>query len=143
MSKNDEQTLPAEYSISMALAMATCDDDVKDSVRELRLSALSSLAGRIKQYREHGYADAIIDAIAEKKCAFILEATTKTQIKEILKFSAPKYNGAEFFAGKYHVLEEELIGWSETSLRAPLSSTGTQRYMAVFKQVFPDVELPE
>lgn len=143
MSKSNQQTLPAEYTLSMAIATVLCDNGVKDSVRELRFSALRSLAGRIKSYRDHGYVERVVDAIAEKKCAFILAATTKTQMMEILKFSAPKYNGAEFFTGKYHVLEEELIGWSETSLRAPLSNTGTKRYMTVFKQVFPDVELPE
>ena len=34
--------------------------------------------------------------------------------------------------------EEELICWSEASLRAPLNETGFQRYSELFRLVFPE-----
>ena len=48
------------------------------------------------------------------------------------------YNGNGFFTDKYNVPEEELICWSETSLRSPLNEAGFNRYMEVCRLVYPD-----
>lgn len=55
-----------------------------------------------------------------------------------MKPHAPHYNGAEIIPDQYHVLEEELICWSETSFQGPLIEPGYKRYMQVFSEVFPD-----
>lgn len=43
-----------------------------------------------------------------------------------------------FIPDAYSVPEEELICWSETSLKGPLTAEGFQRYMELFKQVLPE-----
>ena len=44
----------------------------------------------------------------------------------------------EFISDPYLLPEEELICWSEASLRAPLNEPGYRRYMKLFRQVFPE-----
>ena len=43
-----------------------------------------------------------------------------------------------FIPDAYSVPEEELICWSETSLKGPLTAESFQRYMELFKQVLPE-----
>ena len=50
----------------------------------------------------------------------------------------PHYDGVKFYPNPYLTPEEELICWCETSLLAPLDNTAVQRYMEVFRQVFPE-----
>ena len=80
----------------------------------------------------------LIHAIAEKKCKMIGTITTESEMEKLLKPSCPHYYGGRFTPGEYHIPEEELIGWSEASLRTPLNSAGYQRYMELFKQVLPE-----
>ena len=77
-------------------------------------------------------------AIADKKGKMIMETSSKTEMEKVLKPHAPHYNGNEFFPDKYNVLEEELICWSETSLKSPLNDAGNKRYMQLFSEVFPE-----
>ena len=46
---------------------------------------------------------------------------------------APYYNGAEFITDEYHIPEEELIAWSQTSLKAWLNAW----YMGGCKTIQP------
>lgn len=71
----------------------------------------------------------------------ILNSTTKGEIEKISNPKCPHYDGVRFYPDAYNVPEEELIGWCETSLRAPLNSAGLNRYMEVFKTVFPEKEI--
>ena len=67
-----------------------------------------------------------------------METSSKSEMEKVLKPHAPHYNGNEFFPDKYNVLEEELICWSETSLKSPLNDAGNKRYMQLFSEVFPE-----
>lgn len=64
-----------------------------------------------------------------------------TETNEILKPQCPKYDGNKFTTNKYSVPEEELIVWSKASLTAPLNTVSCERYMEVFKTVFPEIIL--
>ena len=74
----------------------------------------------LKYYQDHGYIESLINKIAEKKTKMIMEIKSKNEMDKILKPSCPYFNGSKFIPNKYNVIEEELICWSETSLKAPL-----------------------
>lgn len=112
--------------------------DMPDRLRSLRFSAIKEVQRYLQHYQKLGYMPKLLCAIAEKKCTFIMEAVTKADMERIMKPQCPHYNGNEFIPDKYNIPEEEMICWSETSLRAPLNQAGVQRYMELFRQVFPE-----
>ena len=129
-----------EYKLMIvkALGVISLQENIDERVRTLRLEAIGRLQNVLDYYAELGYMDRLLTPIAEKKSGMIANATSKTEIEKIIKLRCPHYNGNQFFADEYSVLEEELIGWSMTSLRSPLNSAGQARYMEVFRKVFPD-----
>ena len=112
--------------------------DKSEKVQSLQFTALRQLQARLHWYSERGYQDKLINAIAEKKSEMIMRTTTKAEMEKVLHAPAPHYTGAGFVTDQYCVPEEELIGWSETSLRGPLIPAGLKRYMELFKLVFPE-----
>ena len=109
-----------------------------EKMRERKIGALTEIRERLAYYERRCYADELLCAIARKKAGFLLQATTVGTIREILKPSVPRYDGLTFHTGKYHVAEEELIGWSEASLRAPLTGAGARRFAEVFAEICPE-----
>lgn len=107
-----------------------------ERVKLLQFTALSELEITLNRYAERGYDPALLCTLASKKVRWIMEATTKNEIQAILNPPALRYDGNKFCPDKYMPPEEEAIGWSETSLRAPLNEAGFKRYMEVFQQVF-------
>ena len=65
--------------------------------------------------------------------------STKSNMQDFLKVSTPNYSGGKFTDSNtpYYSEEEELLLWSETSLRGPLISAGYERYMELFKKILP------
>ena len=120
------------------IAELITQEGVADNVRELRWEALMQLTRQLNYYKSLGYIDRLLYAIAEKKGKMIMETSSKTEMEKVLRPHAPHYNGNEFFPDKYNVLEEELICWSETSLKSPLNDAGNKRYMQLFSEVFPE-----
>ena len=112
--------------------------DKPEKVQSLQFTALRQLQARLHWYSERGYQDKLINAIADKKSEMIMRTTTKAEMEKVLHAPAPHYTGAGFVTDQYCVPEEELIGWSETSLRGPLIPAGLKRYMELFKLVFPE-----
>ena len=112
--------------------------DKPEKVQSLQFTALRQLQARLHWYSERGYQDKLINAIAEKKSEMIMRTTTKAEMEKVLHAPAPHYTGAGFVTDQYCVPEEELIGWSETSLRGPLIPAGLKRYMELFKLIFPE-----
>lgn len=112
--------------------------DKPEKVQSLQFTALRQLQARLNWYSQRGYQDKLISAIAEKKSEMIMQTTTKAEMEKVLHAPAPHYTGAGFVTDQYCVPEEELIGWSETSLRGPLIPAGLKRYMELFKLVFPE-----
>ena len=115
--------------------------DKPEKVQTLQFSALRQLQARLHYYDKRGYSDKLINAIAEKKAEMIMRATTKTEMDKVLHAPSPHYTGGGFVTDQYCVPEEELIGWSETSLRGPLISVGLKRYMELFKMIFPEKDI--
>lgn len=109
-----------------------------DKVLELQFSALRQLQAVLHYYEQRGYSEKLIGAIAEQKGQMIITTTTKAEMEKVLHPSAPHYNGNEFVPDKYLIPEEELICWSETSLRGPLIRPAMKRYMELFQRLYPD-----
>lgn len=78
----------------------------------------------------------ILDAIMEKKARMILDATSIQDVRELSNPPKPYYDGNKWICSKNSVPEEEMIWWSKTSLRAPLSSEAVERYAELFKQFY-------
>ena len=106
-----------------------------------KISALIKLGALIKGYASEGYAEVLLKTIAEKKMAYILEAKSKSALKEILAPPKVRYDYAKVQpVGIYHIDEEELICWSATSFIAPLNNEGFERMMELMKRIFPEFE---
>ncbi len=136
---NSTVILPADVELIIAdlLAKVICED-MSDRERELRFDAIARLNAIVRSYAQYRYDDRIYIGIAKKKGELIMEAKTKTEMEAILRPKPPRYDGGKFIPDKYNILEEELIGWSQASLRAPLNGAGFERYMEVFCKVFPE-----
>lgn len=109
-----------------------------DKVRKLQFSALRTLAGHLRYYKSLGYMDRLLYAIAEKKGKLILEITSKTKMDKLMQPHCPNYDGNKFVDDKYVIPEEEMICWSQTSLKEPLNEAGFKRYMELFQRILPD-----
>lgn len=129
-----------EVDITMAFVKILMSNDIPEKIKELRLSALKELYNYLKHYEELGYVDKLICKIAEKKIDMIMKIKTKEEKDKVIKPACPKFYGDRFLTDEYSVPEEELICWSEASLRAPLNEHGFNRYMELFKKIFPNEE---
>lgn len=112
--------------------------DISSRVRDLRFQALKRVLKYLQHYEDLGYISELICRIAEKKCQMIMSSSSTADMELIIKPRCPHFNGADFIADQFIVPEEELICWSETSLRAPLNPAGYSRYTALFRQIFPE-----
>jgi len=129
-----------EVDMTMAFVKILMSNDISEKIKELRLSALEELYNYLKHYEESGYVDKLICKIAEKKIDMIMKIKNKEEKDKVIKPACPKFYGDRFLPDEYSVPEEELICWSEASLRAPLNEHGFNRYMELFKKIFPDEE---
>lgn len=114
------------------------DENVSDKIKELRINGLLELNNYLEYYNNCGYMEKLINKIAEKKAKMIMQITSKSEMKKLLKPSRPHYDGSKFTTDKYYVIEEELIGWSQTSLQGPLNDIGLKRYLELFNIVLPE-----
>ena len=114
-----------------------CAEGLTEKLFALRFNALQTLGACLKHYSRLGYAPKLLKRIADRKAALILAAANKTELDRILRPKAPHFDGVHFIPDRYMLPEEELICWSETSLRAPLNEAGYRRYLTLFRQVFP------
>lgn len=128
----------AEVTMIMHFAELLTKESLPPKVRELQFTAMRELQTQLHYYAQRGYHRRLISEIAEKKGVLILNTTTKADMDKVMHPKPPHYNGAEFVPDEFSIPEEELICWSETSLRAPLNSAGLKRYMSLFKEIFPD-----
>ena len=128
-----------DFKYVSAIAFTMLDETLSDKVKELRVEGFRSLYSIILSYAREGFLPGIIETVWDKKAAFINEATTRTEITEILKPSVPKYNGNSFYGKtKYHVDEEELLMWAAVSPHNRLVHYAVERYQFLFKKCLPE-----
>lgn len=122
-----------EYSIYISELLT--DESLTEKVFCLRFDALKLLRKTVALYEKERFLPELVGEVFCKKAGFIMKATTKTEMEEILKPCTPRYFGGDFLAaGDYYVEEEELILWSRTSLHGPLISEGQKRYEELFQR---------
>lgn len=132
-----------DVSLAMAYAQILCSEDLSQPVWELRFMGLRRLQAQLTHYKSLGYDPSLLEAISEKKSQMVLQVSSQTELDRVIRPHAPRFDGNKLIPDHYSVPEEELICWCETSLRAPLNEYGQQRYMEVFRQVFPgDSKVP-
>lgn len=128
-----------DYRIVMVpLYAAVIADDMPGQHREMRFFALQEMGRYLHHYESLGYMQKLLCAIAWKKGAMILKTTSKADMQRILKPRCPHYNGNQLVPDPFSVPGEEMIRWSETSLKAPLMEEAYRRYMELFRQVLPE-----
>ena len=130
--------MPVEDDYMMVIIPCIAEiaaSDTPERVKKLRFGAVSELQRYLHYYRQLGYMPKLLYAIADKKCRMIVSATTKAEMQKLVRPNCPHYDGAGFIPDAYSVPEEELICWSETSLKGPLTAEGFQRYMELFMMV--------
>lgn len=129
----------SDFSVVIAAFIAEIiSAEISDKLQKLRFETMGQLQSRLTYYRELGYAEDLLCAIARKKSAMIVDASSKTEIKKVMALPSPYFDGNRFIPDKYDVSEEEMIFWAETSLRAPLNEPGFKRYKELFGQIFPE-----
>ena len=119
-------------------AEVLADDTITDKVAMLRLAALRKLMGQLYRYKERGFAESLLCVVAKKKGEFILGTSSKTEMERMLVPRAPHFDGNRFVPDKYSIPEEELMAWSETSLKGPLAAEAFDRFCELFKIVYPE-----
>lgn len=134
----EQNFLESDYKIALTNAYLRLMTHEPGRVTTLRHEALKLLQSHLEEYRKNGYMAEMVTSIAWKRSRMIMEAATKEEMEKILAHSCPHYDGKRFVTDKYHIPEEELILWSETSLRRPLSSIEYERYCKVFRELFPE-----
>ena len=106
------------------------------AVPKAKISAIKDTIWRVANYRRQGIVSELVHTIFVKRMQLIGNAGTVSELKEIQAEPKPHYNGNGFSTGTFCIPEEELILWSQTSLRAPLNEAGMKRYLDVFHQVY-------
>jgi hypothetical protein len=129
-----------DYTIKICIAMAGLSVD--DKLLFEKTAAFIQLLKLIRYYNSEGFQDDLLQTIVDKKTNFICNAVSKSELNEILEPPKVHYDYNKISpVGKFHILEEELIYWSMTTAKVPLVEYGYDRYLEVFKQIFPDIEI--
>lgn len=127
--------------LSLAYLKVQEDNSINETLRKHKLEALQEIARRLGQYSKGAWDPIILLGYGKKKSKYILDAKSTAQIQEILKAPKPNHNGNKFTDGPYQVDEEELICWSEASLRRPPSGAAVERMFELMYCVFPTERL--
>lgn len=122
------------------MAEILTNSSCSEAIFQRRLDALRTLNGRVAQYRKEDILPSLIETIWDKKWHFIKEATTSTEMTEILKPSLPQYSyGRWLLSSPYHVDEEELVFWAIVSPHNRLIGAAEERYIELFKKCLPEI----
>ena len=115
------------------------DTTCSEKEREVRLECLTQIFGRANAYLKKGFLPDVVEAFFVRKMEGLPLVSTKQDMQDFLKVSTPHYFGGKFTVSNipYYSEEEELLLWSETSLRGPVISAGYERYMELFKKILP------
>jgi len=135
-----EQEKLLDVDMQIVIGIMRLAEITNDKLPVERMGALISLGGTMRGYQKEFNNNELVLIICEKKIEFILQAQTKSDLKEILSPPKVHYNGNEIVpVGNFHINEEELLIWSLTSLwcGGPLNDAGFKRYMKLFAESYP------
>lgn len=135
--QKDEDMYTTDVIMITALTTVFTDSTCSKKAKEYRVEALQNIWKQVRFYQKEGFLNELVVVIAQKKSDMALSITTKLEAEKLSKVQPPHYDGNSFHANPYSCPEEELICWSLTSLKAPLSQVGFERYKELFCQIFP------
>lgn len=124
-----------DFEYAKALAEVVLDTTCSEKEREVRLECSTQIFGRANAYLKKGFLPDVVEAFLCENERFAT-GIDKAGYAGFLKVSTPHYFGGKFTVSNipYYSEEEELLLWSETSLRGPLITAGYERYMELFKR---------
>lgn len=119
-----------DFEYAKALAEVVLDTTCSEKEREVRLECSTQIFGRANAYLKKGFLPDVVEAFFVRKMKGLPLVSTKQDMQDFLKVSTPHYFGGKFTVSNipYYSEEEELLLWSETSLRGPLITAGYERY---------------
>lgn len=131
---------PVDEIIKDAILRNHQNAEIPEKVRLMRDEAFKQVYRQIGILSGEVFAMPVFfENIADQKCRFIETASTKQEINEILKFCKPFFNGREITVNSpYHVPAEELLIWSATSLKAPLTAEAVERMLKLMAALMPN-----
>ena len=132
MKMADNTELCLDLILCRLFAEIICGE-MPDKVRALRFDAIRRLQGQLQFYKDRGFVNKLLCGIAEKRGAMILKATSQTEMEHVMNPHAPHYDGTKFVPDPYSVPEEEMVAWSEASLRGPLIEAAQKRYTTIWQ----------
>lgn len=123
----------------VATALAQIEyDGCAESIKKMRKESVSQLLPIFLEFHNQGFIPDLVKTAFEKKIAFVLQATTSAEIKEIMKMSVPYYNYEGVVPkGQYHVEEEELMLWFGIVPYCKLKPEANDRISFLFSKFFP------
>jgi len=124
----------------VATALAQIEyDGCAESIKKMRKESVSQLLPIFLEFHNQGFIPALVKTAFEKKLAFVLQATTSAEIKEIMKMSVPYYNYEKVVPkSPYHVEEEELMLWFGIVPNCKLKPEANERISYLFSKFFPE-----
>ena len=122
-----------DFEYAKALAEVVLDTTCSEKEREVRLECSTQIFGRANAYLKKGFLPDVVEAFFVRKMKGLPLVSTKQDMQDFLKVSTPHYFGGKFTVSNipYYSEEEELLLWSETSLRGPLITAGYERYVRI------------
>lgn len=129
-----------EYEYAKCMAELFLDEGCNEKIRNLRFEALQYVYVRAQDYLQKGFLPELVEAFFVKKIGMIPQISSKNEKEVFRNPSVPVYNGNGFVpsGNPFYVEEEELLLWSETSLKGPLIPAGYARYMELFQKYLPE-----
>lgn len=124
-----------DHEYAKCIAELLADETLTEELFCLRMQAMQRLRAITAQFERDGFLKELVESVFCKKAAFIMAATSKSQLEEIVKPSTPHYSCGKFYPrGPYHVEEEELLIWSRTSMIGPIIPSAQKRYEELFEK---------
>lgn len=104
-----------------------------------KIESINVILSQVNSYIKEHYDERLTEKIFAMKIKYLISASSIKELELIIKPSIPYYNYSELIPKqKYHVLEEELIILSKASLGGNLNGAGYNRFIKVFKIIYPD-----
>lgn len=124
-----------DFEYAKYIAELLADETLTEELFGLRMQAMQRLRAITAQFERDGFLKELVESVFCKKAAFIMAATSKAQLEEIVKPSTPHYSCRTFYPrGPYHVEEEELLIWSRTSTLGPMIPSAQKRFEELFEK---------
>lgn len=125
------------YWIMEAIVDIGLDVECPEHIRGLRMDAVKRLPGYLSSYVKRDLNPDVIEVVCKKKLEFIRQATTRTEIHQIMSPPRPRwYAGKVICDSSYHIDAEELLIWSCFSPENVMPHEAEERALSLFEKVF-------